>query len=106
MWPRIAEYFGIKAAPYRGTPTSLATRLSNAGPTWDSIIAQHHLQNVALSKLASPWHTDLDLSRTFEILSDMTKSRDRGFVAFQNSERSFLDLFDRMRQEKLIPSYR
>jgi nucleoside-diphosphate-sugar epimerase len=106
MWPRIAEYFGIKAAPYRGTPTSLATRLSNAGPAWDSIIARHHLQNVALSKLASPWHTDLDLSRTFEILSDMTKSRDRGFVGFQNSERSFLDLFDRMRQEKLIPSYR
>jgi hypothetical protein len=48
----------------------------------------------------------LDLSRTFEILIDMTKSRDRGFVEFQNSERSFVDLFDRMRDEKLIPSYR
>jgi hypothetical protein len=105
LWPRLAQYFEIESAPYRGAPSSLAVRLANGEAIWKTIVARHQLKNVPFSKLASPWHTDLDLSRTFEILSDMTRSRDLGFTAFQNSERSFKDLFDRMRRERLIPAY-
>jgi nucleoside-diphosphate-sugar epimerase len=105
LWPRLAEYFKIESAPYGGAPSSLVVRLADGEAIWRSMIDRHQLKDVPFSKLASPWHTDLDLSRTFEILSDMTKSRDLGFSAFQNSERSFIDLFDRMRQERLIPSF-
>jgi nucleoside-diphosphate-sugar epimerase len=105
LWPRLARYFKIESAPYSGVPSSLTVRLADGEAIWNSMIERHQLKNVPFSKLASPWHTDLDLSRTFEILSDMTKSRDLGFTAFQNSERSFIDLFDRMRQERFIPAY-
>jgi nucleoside-diphosphate-sugar epimerase len=105
LWPRLAEYFEIESAPYSGAPSSLAVRLADGEAIWKSMIDRHRLKDVSFSKLASPWHTDLDLSRTFEILSDMTRSRDLGFTAFQNSERSFIDLFDRMRRDRLIPAY-
>ena len=43
------------------------------------------------------WHTDSDLGRTVETYADMTKSREAGFTDVQDSRRSFLDLFDRLR---------
>ena len=33
----------------------------------------------------------------------MTKSRDMGFLEYQNSVKSFTDAFDRLRQDRYIP---
>ena len=41
-----------------------------------------------------------------ETYADMTKSREAGFRDTQDTRRSFLDLFDRLRQERVIPSVR
>jgi len=57
-----------------------------------------------LDRLASPWHTDADLGRPIEVVTDMGKSRRLGFVEYQDTERSFLDLFDRLRAERVIPA--
>lgn len=103
MWPRLAAFFGISDGPYAGRSTSLAAALSEAAPIWQQMIARHGLQPISLEKLASPWHTDLDLSRPFEIISDMSRSRARGFSDYQETERSFLDLFERLRRERFIP---
>jgi nucleoside-diphosphate-sugar epimerase len=103
LWPRLADYFGIAAAPYPGRATPLASVLEQAEPIWTQIVARYGLQPLALAQLASPWHTDLDLSRSFEIISDMSRSRNRGFSEYQDTERSFMDLFDRLRRERIIP---
>jgi hypothetical protein len=56
-----------------------------------------------LIQLASPWHTDLDLGRPIEVMTDMSKSRRLGFNVFQATEDSFFDLFAQLRAERLIP---
>jgi nucleoside-diphosphate-sugar epimerase len=103
LWPRIAAWFDLPDAPYPGQATPLAPRMAPLGPDWDMLVARHVLQPHRLDSLASPWHTDLDLGRPMECLHSMTKSRLRGFTAYQDSEASFTDLFDRLRAERIIP---
>jgi len=56
-----------------------------------------------LWRVASPWHTDLDLGRPIEVMTDMARSRKLGFSVFQNTEESFHDLFATLRADKVIP---
>ena len=66
-------------------------------------LREHGLQPYKASELASWWHTDADLGRQVETFADMSKSRALGFLDFQDSARSFLDLFDTLRAQKIIP---
>lgn len=104
MWSRLAEYFGIEAAPFDGRTNPLEARMQDAGPLWSDIAARHHLRETDIGKLASWWHTDADLGRPMEVLTDMTKSRKAGFLDFQSTPDSFTDLFDRLKAERIIPS--
>jgi nucleoside-diphosphate-sugar epimerase len=104
LWPRLAADFGIEAAPYPGRPTPLEPQLADAGPIWAEIAANHALAEADLGKLASAWHTDLDLGREIEVVTDMTKSRLAGFHEYQPTLGSFLDLFARLRSEPIIPA--
>src|SRR5579864_7481699 len=104
LWPRLAADFGIEAAAYPGRPTPLEPQLADARPTWARIAAKHRLAEADLGKLASAWHTDLDLGREIEVVTDMTKSRLAGFHEYQPTLGSFLDLFARLRKERIIPA--
>ncbi len=64
---------------------------------------RHGLAEPDLDRLASAWHTDLDLGRPLEVMTDMANSRRLGFAAYQATDASFFDLFDRLRAERLIP---
>jgi nucleoside-diphosphate-sugar epimerase len=104
LWPKLAADFGIEAAEYPGHPTPLEPRLAGAGPVWAEIAAKHGLAESDLGKLASAWHTDMDLGREIEVVTDMTKSRLAGFHDYQPTLGSFLDLFARLRAERIIPT--
>ena len=71
--------------------------------SWDKIVTKHALQKNPLNGVASWWHSDADLGRVIENFNDMTKSRDMGFTAYQNSVRSFADAFDMLRTAKVLP---
>ena len=73
---------------------------------WRRIAERHELIEPDVERLAPWWHTDGDLGRPIETYADMTKSRQAGFADVQDSRRSFLDLFDRLRQERVIPEVR
>jgi nucleoside-diphosphate-sugar epimerase len=103
MWPKLAAYFGLAAAEYPGHSQPLEKQMEGMGPVWDKIVAKHGLQKNPLSAVASWWHSDADLGRVIENFNDMTKSRDMGFTAYQNSVRSFTDAFDRFRAAKILP---
>jgi hypothetical protein len=70
--PKLAAEFGIEAAPYPGRPTPLEPQLADAGPTWAKIAARHALAEADLGKLASAWHTDLDLGPVFRSIAVST----------------------------------
>jgi nucleoside-diphosphate-sugar epimerase len=103
LWPRLAADFGLEAAPYPGRATPLEPQLADARATWAGIAARYGLAEPDLGKLNSAWHTDLDLGRQIEVVTDMTKSRLAGFHEYQPTLGSFLDLFARLRRERIIP---
>lgn len=104
MWKEIANYFEIEVAEYPGYAISLEEQMKTSSPEWDKIVTKYGLQPLKMEKLASWWHSDSDLSRTFETFADMSKSRQLGFTEYQKSNQSFFDLFNRLRREKIIPA--
>jgi nucleoside-diphosphate-sugar epimerase len=104
MWGVLAAGIGVLAAPYPGHATPLEEQMRDAGPIWDSIVARHGLSPFALDTLASWWHTDADLGRTLETFTGMGKSRRFGFLDYQDSAESFLDVIDRLRAARVIPA--
>jgi nucleoside-diphosphate-sugar epimerase len=106
MWPKLAAHLGVPAAEYPGHAQPLEKQMAGMEPVWDRIVEKHRLKKTALSTVASWWHSDADLGRTIENFTDMTKSRDLGFTAYQNSVRSFTDAFDRFRAAGVLPDSR
>ena len=103
LWPRLARWFGVESAVFNGTLRSLEQQMANDAAVWQNMAAKYGLREVDISRVASPWHTDLDLGRPIEVMTDMSKSRALGFLAYQSSEQSFLDVFKDMRENRLIP---
>lgn len=103
LWPKLAEWFGVEAAGFNGTMQPLEAAMANDADTWRQIAAKYKLAEADLDRLASAWHTDLDLGRPLEVMTDMANSRRLGFSAYQATDASFFDLFARLRAERLIP---
>ncbi len=103
MWKIVAAGLGVEAADYPGESTPLVQQMANASEIWDHIVAKHDLQPYHVETLASWWHSDADLGRTIETFTDMSKSRRMGFLEYQETSNSFLNLFDRLRAKRIIP---
>jgi nucleoside-diphosphate-sugar epimerase len=103
MWSRIAEWFGIEAAPFDGQPAPLEQQMAGDAPIWAEMAKQFELAEADIGKLISPWHTDADLGRPIEVVTDMSKSRKLGFLDYQASDDAFYEVFAKLRASKLIP---
>ena len=104
LWQQIADYFDVEVAEYLGHPLPLEEQMADARAVWSEIVAKHGLEDVPVTRLASWWHSDADLGRTLECFTDMTNSRVRGFSAYQQTTRSFFDVFDELRERRIIPA--
>lgn len=102
MWTRLAEWFGLQPAPFPGEGIPLQRQLADAGPVWGEIARKHGLAESDLSVITSAWHTDADLGRPIEVVTDMSKSRKLGFLDYQATDDSFFDLFARLREARII----
>lgn len=103
LWEKIAAYFEIEFTGYGGSVTPLEKILDGKEAIWKDIVKKYGLVEEDLSRLASPWHTDLDLGRPLEVMTDMSKSRKLGFLEYKNTQDSFYELFETLRKERLIP---
>src|SRR3984885_1720968 len=103
MWPRLATWFGIEPAPFPGQVSPLEQQLAGTEEIWRNIAKSQNLIEPNLNHLASAWHTDADLGRPIEVVTDMSKSRKFGFLDYQATDESFFDLFTRLRHDRIIP---
>jgi nucleoside-diphosphate-sugar epimerase len=103
LWRRLAAWFGVQAAGFSGEMQPLEAIMAHDGQVWREMAAKYKLAEPDLDRLASPWHTDLDLGRPIEVMTDMANSRRLGFTAWQATEESFFDLFSELRAKGLIP---
>jgi hypothetical protein len=78
--------------------------MAEDAPLWRRIAEREGLAEPDLARLASPWHTDADLGRPIEVVTDMSKSRRLGFTGYQPTEDAFIRLFERLRADRLIPT--
>lgn len=103
MWGRLGHWFDLEPAAFDGSIQPLEAQMhGDAGP-WRAIAEREGLVEPDITQLSSPWHTDADLGRPIEVVTDMSKSRRLGFTVYQSTEIAFLDLFARLRSERLIP---
>ncbi|WP_083701861.1 SDR family oxidoreductase [Tersicoccus sp. Bi-70] len=106
MWPRLAAHLGVPAervVGFEGEPRPLEQQMAEHEAAWPAIAQRHGLVEADITRLASWWHTDADLGRDLEVVTDMGKSRAAGFTGYRRTEQAFADLFDRYRAERLIP---
>lgn len=103
LWKRLASWFEVEPIGFDGTIHPLETEMAQDATLWRDIAGRYNLVEPDLSRLASPWHTDLDLGRPIEVMTDMSKSRKLGFTVYQGTEESFIDLFNQLRKDRLIP---
>ena len=103
LWGKLAEWFDVPAVGFTGRVQPLEAIMANDHALWREMAQRHGLAEPALDRLASPWHTDLDLGRPLEVMTDMARSRKLGFAAYQATDESFFDLFTQLRTERLIP---
>lgn len=103
MWPQIAEAFGVEPVGFADAPKPLDERMGDAAKVWTEIAAKHDLVEADVDRLASWWHTDGDLGRDIECLTDMTKSRKAGFLGFRSTFESFMDKTESYRAAGILP---
>ncbi len=103
LWPQVAEYFGLEWEGFEGEPRTLEAAMAGMEDTWRAIADKHDLVEPDLSRVASWWHTDGDLGRNIEVLTDMNKSRKAGFTVAKDTRDSFFDYAERYRQARVIP---
>ncbi len=103
LWKQLAAWFDVEAVGYDGEVHPLEAEMARDGATWSQMAEKYGLKEDKLERLASAWHTDLDLGRPIEVMTDMSKSRKLGFTAYKSTKDSFYELFEILRQERLIP---
>ena len=91
LWPQLADCVRpARGRASRAKPRTLESQMVGMEDTWREIAAKYSLVEPDLGRLASWWHTDADLGRTIEVITDMTKSRLAGFLGFRSTPASFL----------------
>jgi nucleoside-diphosphate-sugar epimerase len=103
LWPRLAEALEVEAVPFNGEPAPLQEQMADAAEIWPEVVRRHGLRDLDVSTIASWWHTDADLGRTIETFTDMGRSRRLGFDGVRDTESSFVNLFARLRAERVVP---
>ncbi|WP_158961745.1 SDR family oxidoreductase [Myroides fluvii] len=103
LWFELAHWFGVEAQGFQGEIQPLEKQLEGKEASWEQLSLDSGLKIKTLHQITSPWHTDLDLSRPLEVVTDMSKSRRLGFNAYQCTRDSFYALFQQLREEKSIP---
>lgn len=103
LWPQVADYFGLPWEGFVDAPRPLEASMVGMEGVWREIAASNNLVEPDLSRIASWWHSDSDLGRNIEVLTDMNKSRDAGFRSSRNTRDSFFTYVERYRAAHIIP---
>lgn len=103
LWPLLASRLGVDGEGFEGEPRPLEQQMADVAGVWSRIAAREGLAEDDVDRVASWWHTDGDLGRDVECLADMTRSRVLGFTGYRPTLQAFLDLFDRLEEQRVVP---
>ena len=101
LWPRIADYFGMRCGPV--THLKLATAMADKAAVWDNIVVRHELRAIPYAQAAIWSYGDFLFTPSWDMMSSTTKLRQFGFSDVVDTEAMFFELFDALRAERVIP---
>lgn len=101
LWPKFAEFFGLAYAPPQ--TISLSAMMADKEALWDKIVETHGLEHHRFADIAAWEFGDYVFGADWDVMSNVTKSRQHGFQDVVDSEEMFLRLFQRFRDERIIP---
>jgi nucleoside-diphosphate-sugar epimerase len=101
LWPKFAEYFKMDLA-YPQT-IRLADIMSDKDTIWNSMVKKHALRPYSYEEVVQWGFADVVFNIEYDLMSDTTKARKRGFYECVESDEMFLRLFDQLRKERWIP---
>lgn len=101
LWPKIAGYFKMETAPPLHLP--LQTIMTDKAPLWESMQEKYGLEKHSYQELSSWGFGDFVFSWDYDFFSDGTKARRLGFHEYIETEQMFFDLFDKLKDQKIIP---
>jgi nucleoside-diphosphate-sugar epimerase len=101
LFPLFAEYFGMELAePQR---IDLVEHMAAQETVWQRLVERHGLVRTPWSHLVGWGFGDAIFNSGFDNVSSTVKIRQAGFQDCYDTERRFVELFDRLIESKVIP---
>ena len=101
MWPKLAAFFDLDIAP--PLPMSLTDVMADKSDLWGDMVRAHHLLPTPYSDVSSWQFGDFVFAWDYDVIADTSKSRRAGFHEYVDTESMFLQIFQDMRDQRLIP---
>jgi hypothetical protein len=101
LWPRFAEFFGMELAEPQ--TIQLTEFMPNMEPVWDRCVERYGLRPYPYRDVAHWGFGDVVFGITWDNISSTIKARRFGFQECRDTEEMFLELFARLRRERVIP---
>jgi nucleoside-diphosphate-sugar epimerase len=101
LWPKIAAAFGMPAADPQ--PLSLAGFMADKAPLWDAMAKKYGLKPYRFDEVVAWPFGDYVFNCNWDVMSNVTKSRQHGFHEIVDSEEMFVRLLARFRAERIVP---
>jgi len=101
LWPRFAEVFEM---PWAEPQTiSLTAQMADKAPLWDAMVRRHGLQPYRFDEVVAWPFGDYVFATDWDVMSNLTKSRQHGFHDVVDSEEMFVRLLREFREQRIVP---
>ena len=77
--------------------------MADKAPIWERIVARHALRRVPFAETALWPYGDFVFTPGYDIMSDTLKLRQTGFAGCMDTEKMFIELFERLRAARVVP---
>ena len=101
LWPRFAQVFDMPVG--EPAPLSLTEFMADKAPLWDAMVIKYGLQPYRFDEVVAWPFGDYVFHTTWDVMTNVTKSRLHGFHDVLDSEDMFVDLLTRFRAEHIVP---
>ncbi|WP_206513796.1 SDR family oxidoreductase [Pseudoflavitalea rhizosphaerae] len=101
LWPKLAAWFNLETAP--PLPMQLQVIMADKKELWKSIQEKYKLEKYSWEDISSWAFGDFVFGWDYDMFADSSKSRRSGFHEYIETETMFYQLFDELRQKKIIP---
>ncbi|MGO2931989.1 SDR family oxidoreductase [Microbacterium sp.] len=101
MWPKIAAFFDLEVAP--PLSMNLSDVMADKAELWDAMVTKHGLLKTSYAEVSSWQFGDFVFAWDYDVIADTSKSRRAGFHTYVDSEAMFLQIFQSLRDQQLVP---